>query len=60
MHKIPESENEAKQNWCKFSYANSIIKCVDDFFLKLFFSIYLGNFTHSSQSSTKCFSYIIF
>ena len=58
--KFPNSKMKLKYD---FPCANSIIKCIEDLrnhrFLKIFLSIYLGKFTHSFQSFTKCFSYII-
>ena len=29
--KIPDSENEAKQNYCEFPIASSLTKCLEDF-----------------------------
>ena len=48
----------------EFPRANSIMKCLDGLekmtgFYKSFLSIFLEKFTHSFQSFTKCFSYII-
>ena len=30
-HKIPESENKAKQNWYEFSCASCLTKCLENF-----------------------------